>query len=78
MRSHVETFHANKTKSWQLLFLYQFRCFQNRNLCYDFQTLFTQKRSLASRLYFLRENESSQRFLSYETTGKVLVQSVKF
>ena len=32
--------------NWQSSFLYQFRCFQNRNLGSNFQTLFARKRPL--------------------------------
>ena len=50
--------------NWQSSFLYQFRCFQKKNLGCNFQTLFAQKRGLAHP-YFLYENESLRHCLSY-------------
>ena len=45
-------------------FLYQFRCFQNRNLGCNAQMLFTRKRGIAY-YYFLYENQSLRHCLSY-------------
>lgn len=52
------------TTTSQLSLLYQLRCFQNKNLWYNFQTLFARKCGLA-RPYFLNENESLQHCFSY-------------
>ena len=54
-----------RATDWPLSFLYQLRRFQNRNLWYNFQTLFERKRGLPH-LYFLYENESLQHCLSYD------------
>ena len=50
--------------NWQSFLLYQFLCFQNRNLGCIYLTLFARKRGLAH-LYFLYENESLRHCLSY-------------
>ena len=47
IRKPGETFHGNKATNWLLLFSYQLRCFQSRNLWYTSQTLFAPKRGLA-------------------------------
>ena len=64
MSKHAETFDANKGCSLAIAFLYQFRCFQNRNLGCNCQTLFARKRGLANP-YFLHENESLRHCLSH-------------
>ena len=51
--------------NWQLLFLYQLRHFQNRNLWYTFHMLFKRKRGLAH-TWFLNQNESVRNFSSNE------------
>ena len=71
MRKHSETFHANKGCNLAIVFLYQFRHFQNRNLGCNFQTLFARKRGLAHP-YFLYENESLRHCLMIlEKNGNV-------
>ena len=57
MRKHEDTFHSNNGCKLAIVFLIPFRCFQNRNLGCNFQTLFARKRGL-SHPYFLYENES--------------------
>ena len=37
VRKHAETYHANKSYPLPIVYLYQFLCFQNRNLWYTFQ-----------------------------------------
>ena len=64
MRKYAKTFHSNKGCNLAIVFLYQFRRFQNRNLGCNFQTLFARKRGLAHP-YFLYENESLRHCLSY-------------
>ena len=54
-----------RATNWQLLFLYQIRCVQDRNLWYIFQTLFAQKRGVVLPC-FLYELESFQQCLSYD------------
>ena len=65
MCKHVETFHPNKGCKLARSFLYQFHCFQNRNLGCNFQKLFARKRGLAHP-YFLYEKESIRHCLSYD------------
>ena len=55
MRKHAETFHANKGCKLTIFFFIPFRCFQNRNLGCNFQTLFARKGGLAQPL-LLYEN----------------------
>ena len=64
MRKHAETFRANKGCNLAIVFLYQFRRFQNRNLGCNFQTLFARKRGLATP-YFFYENKSLRHCLLY-------------
>ena len=52
-----------RAKNLRLLFLYELRRFQNRNLLCFLQMLFTGKQGLAH-LNFLNENESLQHCLS--------------
>ena len=56
MRKHEEAFHVNKGCKLANTFFIPFRCFQNRNLGCNFQTLFAGKQGLAHP-YFLYENE---------------------
>ena len=60
-------------------FSYQFHRFQSRNLWCTFQTLLARKRGLAH-VYFLDENESFQRCLSYDNRemAKLLSLKVRF
>ena len=64
MRKHAETFHTNKGCKLAIVFLNQFRSFQNRNLGCNFQTLFARKRGLAHP-YSLYGNKSLRHCLSY-------------
>ena len=44
MRKHAKMLHGNRGyNNWQLLFLCELCCFQNRNLWYNFQALFVRK-----------------------------------
>ena len=71
LRKHAETFHSNKGCNLAIVFLFQFRRFQNRNLGFNFQTLFARKRGLAHP-YFLYENESLRHCLMIlEKNGNV-------
>ena len=45
-----------RAANWQSFFLYQFRCSWNRNLGYNFQTLFARKRVLAHPYFFMKIN----------------------
>ena len=76
MQKHFMLIRAT---NWQLLFLYQLCCIQNRDLLHTFQTLFVRKQGLAH-LYFLYENESLQHYLSYDLRqmARFLVRSVIF
>ena len=62
MRKYTETFHAAQGYRFQLSFLHQLNCFQNRNLWYFFQTLSAQKRGMAHPYFCLLL--LSQRYLS--------------
>ena len=79
MRKYAKTFHSNKGCNLAIVFLYQFRRFQNRNLGCNFQTLFARKRGLAHP-YFLYENESLRHCLSYylRRMATFLVLEVRF
>ena len=75
MYKYAETFHANKGANWQSSFLYQLCCFQNGNLWYTFQLLFTRKCCL---LFTWKRITSILFFIWLEKMGTFLVPEVRF
>ena len=64
MSTHRETFHDNRGCKLAIIFFYQFRCFQNKNLGWNFQSFFARNGGHAHP-YFSYENEALRHWLSY-------------
>ena len=56
MRKHAETFHTNKGCKLAIVFLNQFRSFQNRNLGCNFQTLLHENEALHTPTFYMEIN----------------------
>ena len=60
-----------KAANWQLSFLYQIRCFQNRNLGYNFQTLLARKRGFAHLLFLCKWITSTLSLILLENNSNI-------
>ena len=80
MRKYTETFHAAQGYRFQLSFLHQLNCFQDRNLWHFFQTLSARKRGMAhpTFVFYCCLNVIFHKVLLYALSVKKLLLKLNF